>query len=309
MESYSFLVESFFANVSLIVRPSRKSVLNLLFNFMKVSVLLPVYNGEKYICESVSSVLKQTFDDFELIVVNDGSTDRTLDRLQEMPDPRTKIINGRHDFIRSLNKGLITARGEYVARMDADDVMRNDRLEKQVAVLDEYPDIAVCSSWIECFGRAEYVLRSYRGKIEYPLAELLLANIIFHPTVMMRNRFLKENRLRYQVYPHAEDYKLWFEIAKWGGNFWVVPEPLLRYRVSTDQVSYRKQDEQKLTTLRIRSEVLENLLYRQPHPYKKEIRGIFRKIYSLNQRELVSEQTVLQIVYSLFKDLTGKEEK
>lgn len=276
---------------------------------MKVSVVIPVYNGEKYVNDCIGSVLRQTYPDFELIVVNDGSTDRSLEMLREITDPRIRVVNRKHDFIRSLNTGFKKARGEYIARMDIDDIMMPDRLEKQVALLDERPETAVCSSWVECFGNAEGVLQARGEEIEFPLIEMLLSNIIFNPTAMIRRAFLLENRIRYQVYDYAEDYKMWFEIAKKGGRFWVIPEPLVKYRVSTDQVSYTKKDTQVATTLRIREEILETLLYKQPGPHNKEVRSIFRKVYGLNQRKLISETTVLRIVYRLLKELAYTGEK
>ncbi len=114
---------------------------------------MSAYNVEKYIAESINSILRQSFRDFELIIVNDGSTDRTQSVIDSFDDKRLiKIVNPRHDFIESLNTGMATAKGKYVARMDADDIMHVDRLRIQHALMEENPEITVCTSWLTPFG-------------------------------------------------------------------------------------------------------------------------------------------------------------
>src|SRR5437870_2690752 len=119
-----------------------------------VTVLMPVYNGARFLAGAMESVLGQTFGDFELLAINDGSSDQTAEILASSRDPRVRIVeNGRNlDLIASLNKGLDLARGDYVARMDQDDLALPKRLEKQVHFLSASPRTGLCGTWFRTFG-------------------------------------------------------------------------------------------------------------------------------------------------------------
>src|SRR5579864_8737730 len=116
----------------------------------KVSVLLAVHDGEPYVHEAVRGVLKQTFREFEFLVVDDASTDNTVAIVDSFADPRIRILRNEHNLgqVPSLNRGLLEARGEYVARIDADDVSLPRRLERQVALLDAQPEVALVGAWM-----------------------------------------------------------------------------------------------------------------------------------------------------------------
>ena len=118
-------------------------------NAPRVTVLMAVFNGERYVREAIESILGQTFGDFELLIVNDGSTDGTPAILDSYQDPRVRVIHNEHNLglSRSLNKGFAHARGRYIARMDADDISERDRLEQQVAFLMRHPEVVVVGSW------------------------------------------------------------------------------------------------------------------------------------------------------------------
>ena len=117
-----------------------------------ISLVTPTYNTERYIREAIDSILCQSFTDFECIVVDDGSTDNTRDIIRSFDDRRIVLIENKHDFIGSLNLGLDTARGRYIARMDADDIMHPDRLKIQHTIMETEPSITVCSTWMRQFG-------------------------------------------------------------------------------------------------------------------------------------------------------------
>ena len=148
----------------------------------KVTVLLPVYNGEAFLEEAVNSVLRQSFRDFELLIMDDGSTDNTLSVAGRFKDPRIRLEKRQHDFIGNLNEGIRLAQGKYIARMDADDIMHTERLRVQVGVMEKNPEIAVCGSWMKNFGEGIVpgVVRSFNGEISFPLLQLLKGNILFH---------------------------------------------------------------------------------------------------------------------------------
>ena len=115
----------------------------------KVTVLMSVYNGEKHLREAIDSILNQTFGDFEFLIINDGSTDRTADILQSYQDSRIKIIHNEKNIglTKSLNKGLKLAKGEYLARMDADDISYPNRLEVQYEYMEKNPNVGIVGSW------------------------------------------------------------------------------------------------------------------------------------------------------------------
>lgn len=227
----------------------------------KVSVLLPVRNGEKYISQSVDSILNQTFSDFELLIFDDHSSDFTLEILREYTDERIKLYACEDGFIANLNKGIDFAKGSYIARMDADDIMLPKRLEMQFKIMVE-KDVDVCISWMITFGEGiePFIKHGFTGLVTTPLPWMIYHNFVSHPTVMMRKEFLIKNGLRYENYPHAEDYKLWVEIAKRNGVFYVEPAPLLCYRTSADQVLTVHYDEILQTSELIQREIIDYLL-------------------------------------------------
>lgn len=123
-------------------------------NAPKISVVMPVWNATKYLPQSIESILNQNFDDFELIIIDDGSTDRSVEIVNSYRNRDRNIVvcENPHNFINSLNTGIALSRGEYIVRMDADDIMLPDRLEVQFCFMEENPEIDVCGSWMEIFG-------------------------------------------------------------------------------------------------------------------------------------------------------------
>ncbi|UOQ74426.1 glycosyltransferase family 2 protein [Hymenobacter cellulosilyticus] len=120
----------------------------------RVSVLVPVYNVEAYIQETLRSLLNQTYQDFEIVVVNDRSTDQTAERIAELNDPRIHLYTNEVNLGRAGtdNYGMTLVRGELVAKMDGDDLCHPERLAKQVAFLDAHPEVDIVGSWVQCFG-------------------------------------------------------------------------------------------------------------------------------------------------------------
>lgn len=228
-----------------------------------ISVVMSAYNVEKWIAASIESILKQTFTDFELIIIDDGSTDNTRSIIQSYADERIKLITNSHDFISSLNKGLDAASGEFIARMDADDIMHIDRLAIEYAIMKENPQLTACSSWMYTFGEGVAngnVSSTIAGMVDSPLLHLLRANIFFNPTSMIRRDFVEEHRIRYKYYDYAEDYRWWVDMALSGAAFYIIPQPLHYYRISGSQVSNRYRKEQIESSIRIRQEIADALI-------------------------------------------------
>lgn len=172
--------------------------------------------------------------DTAIIIVDDGSTDNTSSIIHSFNDKRIKYIKNKHDYINSFNVGLDAAPGKYIARMDADDIMQIHRLKIEYAIMEEEPNITVCTSWISLFGEdfpGGTINPTVYGILNAPLLHLLERNILYNPTAMMRNSFIKRHKLRYEYYDYAEDYKWWVEMAKRGAVFYIESQPLVFHRI------------------------------------------------------------------------------
>lgn len=251
----------------------------------------------------MESISKQTFSDFELLIVNDGSTDRTREIIHSFKDSRIKLIDNTHDYIDSLNIGLNESKGEYIARIDADDIMLPERIMTQIELMENRKEVDVCASWATTFGKRSGTVAIYKHHIHYPIAKLLRANIFCHSTIMIRKDFLVRNKLMYKRYDYAEDYKLWTDIAIKGGVFYTVPKPLIRFRISDDQISFRKTKEQQNTAHIIQNELVDYILNRQEFPHKENLIKVYDNIYELNHQYIVSADTVRFIISRLYEDI------
>jgi glycosyltransferase involved in cell wall biosynthesis len=206
----------------------------------KVSVLLPVFNAQNFVKEAIDSILQQTFSDFELIIINDGSTDNSSKIISEFHDDRIIVINHEENkgLIFSLNEGLDLSLGEYIVRMDADDFSLPERLSIQVDFMDINKDIVVSGGQ----------MIDYENKIQLsnnPIvsdevkAALLFSCVISHPTVIIRSAIFKKEKFYYdKSYIHSEDYELWSRVIK---NYKVsnVSNVILKYRIHQNQVSQK----------------------------------------------------------------------
>ena len=184
----------------------------------KVSIVMCVYNGSQTIAEAIQSILNQTFTEFELIVVNDGSVDSTLSIVGEFKDPRMIIQNIVHGGLtKALNSGIKLARGEYIARMDADDISIPARLEKQVAYLEKNLSVGVLGTAYEIIDEngnrqaATVPLLKSDSEIRKALPKF---NPLMHGSVMLRRSALEEIGFYDEQFALSQDYDLWFRISK-----------------------------------------------------------------------------------------------
>jgi hypothetical protein len=218
-----------------------------------VSVVLPVYNSEPYLAEALDSILRQTFDDFELIAVYDASTDNSRTRLEDAArrDSRVRVVDGPgRGLVDALNLGLERARGEFIARMDADDVSQSTRFARQVEYLRANPQIAVVGSAITLIDAAGRVMR----EIDYPLTPaevdrflIETGSALAHPAVMARRDAMLSVGGYRSLFQHAEDYDLWLRLAE-RHSLANLPERLLRYRHHDTKGSLRHAAAQQLAT-------------------------------------------------------------
>jgi glycosyltransferase involved in cell wall biosynthesis len=204
----------------------------------KISVLMPAYNAEKYIKEAIESILNQTFVDFELLIINDGSTDNTEKEILSFTDGRIIYVKNETNLglANSLNKGIKLAKGKYIARMDSDDISLPSRLEVQVDFLDKYEDIALCSTGLQMFGANDKLITG-RADFEEIKIDLLFSSAIGHASSMFRKDVFTQNNLFFnQYFFPAEDYELWTR-AVFYCKMTNLPVPYYLYRIYEHQVT------------------------------------------------------------------------
>ncbi|MDQ3534128.1 MAG: glycosyltransferase [Bacteroidota bacterium] len=201
-----------------------------------ITVLMPVYNAEKYLKEAIDSILNQTHLDFEFLIIDDGSTDSSIEIINSYNDSRIRLVQNEQNFgiTYSLNRGIHLASNELIARMDADDISHPTRLEKQYMYAQKYPEIALISAWIRRIssdGKFEKISGLDTYDIYYTL--LFSPRGIYHPVVMFRKSAVLDVGMYSKKY--AEDFNLWCKMIK-KYRFHVIPEPLLDYRSSETSV-------------------------------------------------------------------------
>lgn len=201
---------------------------------MYISIGIPFFNAEKYLEDAIKSVLAQTFKNWELILVDDGSTDRSLEIAQSFVDPRIRIISDGYNrrLPYRLNQIINEAKYDLIARMDADDLMAVDRLEKQVKVLNENPEIDLVVTSLYSIGNKNEILgkRIFSNQQMQPKEILQGLTNLLHPSLLARKAWCQRNP--YQIDNClAEDYELWLSAAiKNDFNYLVMQEPLYFYR-------------------------------------------------------------------------------
>jgi glycosyltransferase involved in cell wall biosynthesis len=197
------------------------------------TVLMPVYNGEKYLREAIDSILNQTLTDFEFLIIDDGSTDNSVQIISLYSDPRIKFVRNDTNLgiSKTLNRGIEMASAEYIARMDADDISYPKRLQKQYNYLIENPDCALLSTWAKMITEKNEHIRTekYRSRLHY--YNLTFECWMYHPTVVFKKTAAKEVGM-YSI-PYAEDFELFWQLSR---KFKIacLEEVLVDYRV-TDQ--------------------------------------------------------------------------
>lgn len=222
----------------------------------KVTVLMPTYNVAPWVEDAIESVLKQTFNDFELLVVDDASSDDTLARVKNINDPRIRIASFSNNvgLAENLNRGMALINTELVARMDGDDIAEPYWLEHEVAFLDSHPDIGICSGGFERFGTVKSLVR-FPEHHEDCLANMLFECSVIVPTFRMS--LYREHGLRYstEAFP-AEDYRFWAECLR-VTKIYNLQETLFHYRMHPTQICTARREEQQKKVAATRRYMLE----------------------------------------------------
>lgn len=201
------------------------------FKSSKLTILMAAYNAEKHLIETLDSIANQSNNNFNLLVVDDGSTDNTLSILETYDDPRFYILvneKNKH-LVASLNRGLEVIKSEYIMRMDADDIMVPERIERQINFMETNPDVDICGSYLKYFGNRQEHIKLPISDEEIK-ANLPFHSIMPHATVVYRKKHLDEYQIRYSPkYIHMEDIDLWSRIFPYT-RFAIIPETLYLYR-------------------------------------------------------------------------------
>jgi glycosyltransferase involved in cell wall biosynthesis len=206
----------------------------------KVTVAIPAYNAMEYLPETLKSVLNQTYPDFEVIIVNDGSTDNIVEWFTGIKDPRVKLISQiNRGLAGARNTGIENARGEYIALVDADDVWESTKLEKQIRLLDDDDDLEVTYTWASLINeKGESIGKIHKTEIEGKIWEQLLERNPIKPSsvVLRRSCFDRVGLFDENLRSFVEDWDMWLRLAKLY-SFRAVKEPLLYYRERSSSVS------------------------------------------------------------------------
>lgn len=226
---------------------------------MMVTVLMPVYNAGEFLKEAIDSILNQTYEEFEFLIINDGSTDSSVNIIESYKDKRIKLIHNIENkgLVESLNKGIEIAQGKYIIRMDADDIAEVNRIETQVDFMENNSDVAVAGSNGVIFLSDKPIIKKLTDlpiKYNEIKCKLLFECPIVHSAVIIRKNILLENNYRYsEKYKDTEDYGLWIEIAK-NHKIVNIPKKLLRYRIISSSIT-----NQALKRINDRIKVMKNI--------------------------------------------------
>ncbi|MGH7848147.1 MAG: glycosyltransferase family 2 protein [Candidatus Binatia bacterium] len=280
-------------------------------NSPKVSVLMPVYNGEHYLREAVESILTQTFADFEFIVINDGSTDKTAEILREYRDPRIVALKHENNrgIVAALNYGLEVASGEFVARHDADDVSLPDRLRSQAAFINDHPEVVVLGSAYAVINEEGQQMLIARPPVTDTGIrwQMLFHNAFCHGAVMVRRQLLRQRGLSYDpAARHAEDYDFWSKVLAFGAGR-NLDEPLVKHRLHSARIGSVAAAEQQRAADAIAEKNIHSLGVFVAHPELKKLRAWFDEFPAqLGDEDLHACKLLLDILFA-FRKKNGED--
>lgn len=290
----------------------------------KVSVVMSAYNAEKYIAEAIDSILGQTFGDFEFIILDNCSEDHTAEIIRSYHDTRIRFVQNEANLgiAGSLNKGLKLSKGQYIARMDADDVSYPRRFATQVKYMDEHPEVCLCAGYHDLVVRGQ-VQKTAQGRTVPPNVMRFcqyFCNKVAHSTVMMRAVVLRDHRLEYDArYRISLDYKLWMDLLRFGDQV-VLNEKFMQYRIHESNTSGNV-----IATRQEAADIVEEALSYSfskedcrliSRAYRKELQrldeiehlgGVLLRQYrqcNLSMDDVVARELLEQIFYGFLSDYT-----
>ena len=267
---------------------------------MLVSIIMPIHNSEQHIEEALKSILNQTYKDFEFIIVNDGSKDKSLDIIKKFNDIRIKIINLKHVGIsKALNYAIQDARGKFIFRMDSDDISENDRIEVQLKFMLENPDIDLCGSFMKIIDQnGNKISDKFLPITNYEIFKSIEYNSnVMHPTFCFRKESFDIIGGYRDEFIYAQDYDLLLRGISNGFKYYNIPKFLLKYRIPNriKNVKYFNQ---------MRFSRFARILYFQRKKNKIEKRKTTNKINLINNLNFYNK-----IVISIFFNFNNKRIK
>lgn len=268
---------------------------------LSISVILPVYNGEQYLAEAIESVLAQSFKNFELLIINDGSKDNSLSIIKRYmsQDERIKLIDRENrGLVYSLNEGIKQAQGQFIARMDADDICLPNRFEEQINYMQTHK-LDLCGSWIQPFTKDRILpLRKYPINHDDIVITSLFYCPFAHPSMMIKSTVFTNLSYDNEV---AEDYQLWCNAILKGYRVGNIPKVLLEYRVHAQQITKKRLEELIVSTSNISKSFANRLGYEERNIVKYKTEFIYshsRGLYTVISHEL----SLLSNKYSINRD-------
>ena len=256
----------------------------------QISVVMPVYNREQYLKESIESILSQNFTNFEFIIVDDQSTDSSWQIIQKYAAKDSRIVAVKNNNTKGCwaarNFGWDLAKGKYMAIMDSDDIALPERLQKEFDFMEQNLDVDICGSWIKTFGAEEQTIQTFKTHEEIR-DSMFFINSMAQPTLILRLSSLEKLQIRYSNNV-AEDYDLWSKIIE-KLKFANIPEVLMLYRIHSNQIGVANKTEQDQNANYIRIRNLKNigitLSEKEVQIYLDIIKG---KVAKKNKKDLIS---------------------
>jgi len=271
----------------------------------KVSVVMAVHNGERYLKESIESILTQTFADFEFLIVDDGSTDSTGNILVRYADrdARIRLITNEDNIglTKSLNKGIGLARGDYIARMDADDISLLERLGKQADYLDAHPDVGVLGAAVQLLDSSGKVGDTWTFPEEHGFLKWSLCffyNPIVHPTVMVRRKILRQAGGYNEEMAVSQDYDLWCRLIHLT-RFGNLQKVLLLLRKHESNITHLRFEEQRENALKV-NQVMTSMIVGENLP-EVNMLSFWKVVFSPNNATANDRRQAIMLIYRLVR--------
>jgi glycosyltransferase involved in cell wall biosynthesis len=261
-----------------------------------VSVIMTVYNGQDYLKDSISSILNQSFKDFEFIIVNDGSIDKSDNIVRSFNEPRIKYYDFKENagVIDRLNFAIEKAIGKYIVKMDQDDISEPNRIYLQYSFMEKNLDIGVCGTFAELFGAKKGTWKMPTKDSEIK-ASLINGSPFCHPSVIFRKITLIENNIKYRKdYDLTDDFELWIQLSN-VTRFANISKTLLKYRISEQQVSFKRKKEQVIQVNELRKKVIAKLIYISDND--------FDLIFCSSRSKISLNKVEIELILSTFSEI------
>lgn len=267
-----------------------------------VSIIMPVFNGEKYLKESIESILNQTYNNFELIIIDDGSNDKTIDIINAFTDNRIRLFKNNRNMglVYTRNLGLNICKGDFIAFMDADDIAIKNRLYCQVEFFTENKDIDIVGSYfytIDLLGRTKLVKMPVDP--QYIRIFLMFKSCLANSTVMIRKDILKKYNLRYvDKYFVTQDYRFWVDSSKYV-RISNIEKPLIYYRCGHENITKKSIENKKKERKKLLDETHEIALIQNGFQLDNKQLKIFNKFFSDSLDSSISYLEIVELIECL----------